>query len=86
MRPSIGVDVSKATLDWAQGSDSEIHQILNQPRAIAAFARKLVRIDPERIVVESTGGYERGLVAKLAALGLPIVVVNPRRVRSFEIR
>jgi transposase len=36
-----------------------------------------------RIVVESTGGYERTLVTKLAEAGLPVVVVNPRRVRSF---
>ena len=38
---------------------------------------------PERIVVESTGGYERALVSKLAEAGLPVIVVNPRRVRSF---
>jgi transposase len=33
--------------------------------------------------VESTGGYERDLVQQLARAGLPVVVVNPRRVRSF---
>ncbi len=31
----------------------------------------------------STGGYERTLVQKLAEAGLPVVVANPRRVRSF---
>ena len=61
----------------------EIQRIHNQPRAITHLARKLVLLDPERIVVESTGGYERALVSRLAAMGLPIVVVNPRRVRSF---
>lgn len=83
MRPSVGVDVSKATLDWAEGSEGPIRQLRNEPRAIRQLAGELVRLDPERIVVESTGGYERALVAKLAALGLPVVVVNPRRVRSF---
>jgi len=35
------------------------------------------------IVVEFTGGHERRLVLKLAEAGLPVVVANPRRVRSF---
>ena len=83
MRPSIGIDVSKATLDWAEGSEGAIHQTRNDPRALRQLARQLVRLDPERIAVESTGGYERALVGQLAALGLPVVVVNPRRVRSF---
>jgi len=83
MRPCIGIDVSKATLDWAEGSQGEIDQALNQPRDIRHLVAHLVRLDPERVVVESTGGYERALVARLAALGLPVVVVNPRRVRSF---
>lgn len=45
--------------------------------------RTLLALEPERIVIESTGGYERRLVAKLAEADLPVVVVNPRRVRSF---
>jgi transposase len=40
-------------------------------------------VGPERIIVESTGGYERKLVLKLAEANLPVIVVNPRRVRSF---
>ena len=83
MRPSIGIDVSKAKLDWAEGSTGEIHEVRNQPSAIRQLADRLEKLDPERIVIESTGGYERALVAKLSALGLPVVVVNPRRVRSF---
>jgi transposase len=50
---------------------------------IAQLVRQLVALEPRRIVVESTGGYERRLVTKLAEAGLPVVVVNPRRVRSF---
>jgi transposase len=34
-------------------------------------------------VVEATGGYERALVAALCAAGLPIAVVNPKRVRAY---
>jgi transposase len=83
MRPCVGIDVSKAALDWAEGSEGQTRRVANEPRAIRLLAGQLLRLDPERIIVESTGGYERALVAKLAALGLPVVVVNPRRVRSF---
>jgi transposase len=83
MKASIGIDVSKDSLEWALGSEGKIQHARNQVRPIAELVRRLVAIDPARIVVESTGGYERQLVDKLAAVGLPVVVVNPRRVRSF---
>jgi transposase len=65
------------------GGDGTIEHVRNEPRPIAGLVRRLVALAPERVVVESTGGYERTLVAKLAEAGLPVVVVNPRRVRSF---
>jgi transposase len=83
MNASVGIDVSKDRLEWAQGFEGRIQQARNQPGAIAELVHQLVSLDPARIVVESTGGYERRLVEKLAATGLPVVVVNPRRVRSF---
>lgn len=45
--------------------------------------RRLRELAPRRIVLESTGGYQRAVVAALAAAGLPVVVVNPRQVRDF---
>ena len=83
MKPNVGIDVSKHGLDWCLGTDHKIQHSNNEARAIAALARKLIEADPQRVVVESTGGYERRLVLKLAEAGLPVVVVNPRRVRSF---
>ena len=83
MSHCIGIDVAKHTLEWCRGSDGAIQHVRNEPRPIAALVRRLAELDPDRIVVESTGGYERRLVEKLAEAGLPVVVVNPRRVRSF---
>jgi transposase len=83
MAACLGIDVAKHTLEWAAGATGKIQHTRNEPRPIAGLVRRLVALDPERIVVESTGGYERRLVAKLAEAGLPVVVVNPRRVRSF---
>jgi transposase len=39
--------------------------------------------EAQLIVLEATGGYERGVVASLGGAGLPVVVVNPRQVRDF---
>ncbi len=83
MGPCIGIDVAKYTLEWSPGNEGKIQHTRNEPRPIAGLVRRLLALDPERIVVESTGGYERRLVEKLAEAGLPVVVVNPRRVRSF---
>lgn len=83
MAVCLGIDVSKHALEWSLGSDGKIHHTRNEPRPIAHLVRRLMEVGPDRIVVESTGGYERALVAKLAEAGLPVVVVNPRRVRSF---
>ncbi len=83
MSTSVGIDVAKRSLEWSVGSEGTIQHTRNEPRPIAQLVRRIVTLDPDRIVVESTGGYERALVAKLAEAGLPVVVVNPRRVRSF---
>jgi len=79
----VGIDVAKHTLEWCVASEGAIQHARNEPRPIAQLVRQLVALEPKRVVLESTGGYERPLVAKLAEAGLPVVVVNPRRVRSF---
>ena len=79
----VGIDVAKHSLEWSDGATGRIQHVRNEPRPVTQLVRRLVELDPARIVVESTGGYERRLVTKLAEAGLPVVVVNPRRVRSF---
>lgn len=83
MAECVGIDVAKHSLEWSLGSEGKIQHTRNEPRPIAQLVRHMLALDLERIVVESTGGYERTLVAKLAEAGLPVIVVNPRRVRSF---
>ena len=79
----IGIDVSKAGLDcWAFPAD-RAWRIDYTDAALAQLTAELVPLQPARIIVEATGGLETALVAELSAAGLPIVVVNPRRVRDF---
>lgn len=79
----VGIDVSKDTLDVAAGSDAKVRRYDNDPAGLALLVRDLLTAAPARIVLESTGGYERAVVAELFAAALPAVVVNPRQVRDF---
>ena len=49
--------------------------------ACGGCAPGLDALQPARIVLEATGGYERAVVAALA--GRPVVVINPRQTRDF---
>jgi transposase len=83
LRPNIGIDVSQATLDLAISPNGEQWQHTNDTSGIADLVERLRTLQPERIVLEATGGYELAAVAALGIAGLPVVVVNPRQVREF---
>lgn len=78
-----GIDVSKRTLDWARSGETEIRTMNNQANGIRLVVRALRKDPADLVVVEATGGYERPLAEALAAAELPVVVVNPLRVRRF---
>ena len=78
-----GVDVSKLHLDWAIGEQGQVDRVPNTPAGVRRLIDKLAQLDLDLIVVESTGGYERRLTEKLHEEGLPVVLVNPWRVRRF---
>jgi transposase len=79
---NVGIDVSKDTLDVAL-STGERFSSANDENGILALVERLKGLQPERIVLEATGGYEQALVAELAVNKLPVTVVNPRQVRDF---
>jgi len=79
----VGIDVSKDFLDVASTRDGKVKRWANQPNGWVALRRNLHSQQPERIILEATGGYERALAVVLASAGLPIVVVNPRQVRQY---
>jgi transposase len=79
----VGIDVSKDYLDVASTGDNEVRRLTNGPSGWTLLVELLGETAPERIVVEATGGFERPLAMILATAGLPVAVVNPRRVRQF---
>jgi transposase len=81
----IGIDVAQADFVVAREGVAGSRSFPNIERGFRDLINDLSRDggSVERIVLESTGGYERRLVAALGAAGLPVVVVNPRQVRDF---
>jgi transposase len=79
----VGIDVAKAQLDIALRTTGERWEVTNDAAGIASLVAHLQAVVPTLIVLEATGGYQRAVVAALAAAGLPIVVVNPRQARDF---
>ena len=80
---NVGIDVSKSRLDVAVRPTSEQLSVTNDETGHKELRRRLLKLMPERIVLEPTGGYESGIVQVLLAAKLPVVVVNARQVRNF---
>jgi len=79
-----GIDVSKTALDLARWGQKEVTRYENEATGIAAVVERLSsQMAVTLIVVEASGGFEQAMVTELAAASLPIVVVNPTRVRNF---
>ena len=80
----VGIDVAKSELVVALlDHDLEHFCVANGPEGHAKIVAECRRCKAAVIVLEATGGYERAIVAELAAAALPVVVVNPRQVRDF---
>jgi transposase len=84
MRGYLGIDVAKDDVVLARDGSAGVRTYPNTAAGHAALLRDLgAEGAVELIVLEATGGYERGLVAALGGAGFPVVVVNPRQVRDF---
>ena len=76
------IDVGKRQLEIALGSAGERFTEANEPSAIKRLTKRLAETGCERVLLEG-GSYQTVLVAALRAAELPVVIVNPRRVREF---
>lgn len=85
----LGVDVSKATLDWAQveTADGDVlaeGSVPNTGSGIATLMTLLPVDGLALIVVEATGAYHRPLLAALVAAERPVTLVNPLQIVGFR--
>ena len=80
-RLNVGIDVCKQHLDVCL--DEQDIRFDNDPAGWNELAAKLLAAQVDLLVLEATGGYERGLVCALQTAGLAVARVNPRRARDF---
>jgi transposase len=78
----VGIDISRDKLDPALHTGESWEEEYTGP-GVGRLVARLRELGPALIVLEATGGLERDLVAALAGATLPVVVINPRRVRAF---
>lgn len=79
----IGIDVSKQFFDLHILEDSQDLYFEYTPKQVKKCVNHLTRLSVSLVVLESTGGYEIPLACELQAAGLPVAIVNPRRIRDF---
>ena len=83
MMMNVGIDVSKARLDVAVRPSGEQFSVSNDESGRQQLRKRLLKLKPNRVVLEPSGGYEVLVVQALAAAELPVVVINARQVRQF---
>lgn len=76
------IEVGKHQLVVVLGSAGELWSQDNEPRAIKQLCKRLAQAGCERVLIEG-GSYQNLLVAALRGAELPVVIINPRRIRDF---
>ena len=79
----IGIDVAKAELEVVERPSGARWTVTNDGAGWGQLRDQLEATRPTLVVLEATAGYELGVVATLAAAGVPVAVLNPRQVRDF---
>ncbi len=80
---TIGIDVSKDTLDVCQRATNEYRQFANDVTGFKPLICWLQRGGAVLIVFEASGAYHRQLERHLAANSVPYFKVNQRQARRF---
>lgn len=80
---AIGIDISKDKLDVYNSQTQRYHSVPNNPEHVGLLVKELSGINPDFIVFEPTGGYERLLITMLACQGLRFSRVNAKQVRDY---
>jgi len=78
-----GIDTSKSKLNAAVHGCSERWQVENSLAGWRRLARQFAEAGVQRVGIESTGGYERGVIKLLREKGFAVVLLQPFRVRGY---
>jgi transposase len=83
MDDTMGIDISKDTLDAYWLSKRKHKQFANTKMGLSALIRWIRQTEVLLIVFEATGVYHRLLETGLATHNIPFARVNPRQARRF---
>jgi transposase len=83
MEENVGIDVAKDELVVHALIMGTTWQVPNSPEGWSALVVQLAGTTCHRIVLEASGGYERGVLRALQQAGLPVVLIEPRRVKAL---
>jgi transposase len=80
---TIGVDVSKDTLDVHLHPAGDHRQFENTPKGFRAILKWIAGKPVARILFEATGPYHRAFERAMDEASLPLCKVNPRQAKRF---
>lgn len=79
----IGIDVSKAHLDAATRAGEKTQRVANNNKGF----KQLIKLIPNKldslVIMEASGGYEKGLATYLKKQGYSVAIVNAKRIRDY---
>jgi transposase len=78
-----GIDIAKDKLDLAIHGLPIHLTVENRRPGWRRLADELAKAGVNRVGVEASGGYERGVVAHLRAAGLAVVLLQPLQVKAY---
>jgi transposase len=78
-----GIDTSKAELDVAIHGSAEHWQVANAKAGWRCLAEQLRNREVNRVGIEASGGYERGVIKHLRENGFTVVLLQPIQVRAY---
>ena len=78
-----GVDASKNTLDMAIHGRSAVMHVPNTTIGWKQLVDTLKASDVQRVGIEATGGYERGVMGHLRRHGIAVTLLQPAQVKAF---
>jgi transposase len=79
----VGVDIAKDSLEVSP-FDSKEPVVENTFAGLESLVRRIKELGrPAMVCCEATGGFEHGLVCACLDAGIPVAVVNARRVRRY---
>lgn len=81
----VGIDISKEKLDIHIRPTNTFFVVKNNKEDILKLTKELKELNPEMVVMESTGGLEMPLLISLFEEGIKVASVNPRKTRSFAL-